>query len=183
MVKQMKVRPSAVVPPVAIPAAAPAGRVVAPKVEQMSPRTSAVALRPRKNISSRATHKSGVITAKQAKTYASPASKDASHVVRRAHRWRPGTVALREIKKLQASTDILIRRAPFRRLCQEIMLTQFNVSRLRFTQSAMDCMHEATEAYLVGLFEDANLCALHAKRVTVMPKDLHLARRLRGDRT
>uniref|UniRef100_A0A803YS60 H3.3 histone A n=1 Tax=Meleagris gallopavo TaxID=9103 RepID=A0A803YS60_MELGA len=69
---------------------------------------------------------------------------------------RPGTVALREIRRYQKSTELLIRKLPFQRL--------------------------ASEAYLVGLFEDTNLCAIHAKRVTIMPKDIQLARRIRGER-
>jgi len=53
---------------------------------------------------------------------------------------------------------------------------------LRFQSTAILALQEATEAYLVGLFEDTNLCAIHAKRVTIMPKDIQLARRIRGDR-
>ncbi|KAK2706621.1 hypothetical protein QYM36_016597 [Artemia franciscana] len=53
---------------------------------------------------------------------------------------------------------------------------------LRFQSSAVMALQEASEAYLVGLFEDTNLCAIHAKRVTIMPKDIQLARRIRGER-
>ena len=56
-------------------------------------------------------------------------------------------------------------------------------SDLRFQSQAVLALQEATEAYLVGLFEDTNLCAIHAKRVTIMPKDMQLARRIRGERT
>jgi len=94
-------------------------------------------------------------------------------------RWRPGTVALREIRRYQKSTELLIRKLPFQRLVREIargMLTD-----LWFQGSAVLALHEASEAYLVGLFEDTYLCAIHAKRVTIMPKDMQLARRIRKE--
>uniref|UniRef100_A0A1I7U4E9 Histone domain-containing protein n=1 Tax=Caenorhabditis tropicalis TaxID=1561998 RepID=A0A1I7U4E9_9PELO len=100
--------------------------------------------------------------------------------VRRPHRFRPGTVALREIRKYQKSTDLLIRKLPFQRLVREI--AQDFKTDLRFQSSAVGALQEASEAYLVGLFEDTNLCAIHAKRVTIMPKDMQLARRIRGER-
>ena len=100
--------------------------------------------------------------------------------VKRPHRYRPGTVALREIRKYQKSTDNLIRRQPFQRLVREI--AQDFKKELRFQSSAIMALQEAAEAYLVGLFEDTNLCAIHARRVTIMPKDMQLARRLRGER-
>ena len=104
----------------------------------------------------------------------------AAPVAKRPHRFRPGTVALREIRKYQKSTELLIRRRPFMRLVREI--AQDIKLELRFQASAMEALQEATEAYLVGLFEDSNLCAIHAKRVTIMPKDIQLARRIRGER-
>lgn len=97
--------------------------------------------------------------------------------VKKPHRYRPGTVALREIWKYQKSTELLIRKLPFQRLVREIA-REFK-SDLRYQASAVMALQEAAEAYLVGLFEDANLCAIHAKRVTVMPKDFSLARRIR----
>lgn len=100
--------------------------------------------------------------------------------VKKPHRYRPGTVALREIRKYQKSTELLIRKAPFRRLVREIAADIH--SDLRFQSTAITALQEAAESYLVGLFEDTNLCAIHAHRVTVMPKDMHLARRIRGDR-
>lgn len=100
--------------------------------------------------------------------------------VKKPHRYRPGTVALREIRKYQKSTDLLIRKAPFQRLVREI--AQDFKSDLRFQSTAVLALQEASEAYLVGLFEDTNLCAIHAKRVTIMPKDIQLARRIRGER-
>ena len=100
--------------------------------------------------------------------------------VRRPHRFRPGTVALREIRKYQKNTELLVRKLPFQRLVRE--LAQDFMTDLRFASSAVLALQEATESYLVGLFEDSNLCAIHAKRVTIMPKDMQLARRIRGER-
>jgi histone H3 len=100
--------------------------------------------------------------------------------VKRPHRFRPGTVALQEIRKYQRGTELLIRKLPFQRLVKEI--AQDFKTDLRFQSSAILALQEATEAYLVGLFEDTNLCAIHAKRVTIMPRDMQLARRIRGER-
>src|ERR1700731_3197762 len=100
--------------------------------------------------------------------------------VKKPHRYRPGTVALREIRRYQKSTELLIRKLPFQRLVREI--AQDFKTDLRFQSSAVMALQEASEAYLVGLFEDTNLCAIHAKRVTIMPKDIQLARRIRGER-
>ena len=107
-------------------------------------------------------------------------SQPSSGAVKKPHRYRPGTVALREIRRYQKSTDLLIRKAPFQRLVREIA-QDFAVD-LCFQRAAMEALQEASEAYLVGLFEDTNLCAIHAKRVTIMPKDIQLARRIRGER-
>ena len=100
--------------------------------------------------------------------------------VKRPHRYRPGTVALREIRKYQKSYDLLVRRLPFQRLVREIAM-DFKTD-LRFQGSALLSLQEASESYLVGLFEDSNLMCIHAKRVTVMPKDIQLCRRIRGER-
>lgn len=100
--------------------------------------------------------------------------------VKKAHRFKPGTVALREIRKYQKSTELLIRKLPFQRLIREIA-SEFKTD-LRFQSSAVLALQEAAESYVVSLFEDTNLCAIHAKRVTIMPKDMQLARRIRGDR-
>ena len=99
--------------------------------------------------------------------------------VKKPHRYRPGTVALREIRKYQKSTDLLLRKLPFQRMVREIA-QEFKTD-LRFQSSAILALQEASEAYLVGLFEDTNLCAIHAKRVTILPKDMALARRIRGE--
>jgi histone H3 len=75
---------------------------------------------------------------------------------------------------------LLIRRLPFQRFVREI--AQEFKQDIRFQSQAVLALQEAAEAYLVGLFEDTNLCAIHARRVTIMTKDLHLARRIRGER-
>ena len=99
----------------------------------------------------------------------------------RAKKFRPGIAALKEIRHFQKGSSLLIRKLPFQRLVREIA-GDFKTD-LRFQQAAVDALQEASEAYLVGLFEDTNLCAIHARRVTIMPKDIQLARRIRGERT
>ncbi|KAK0519534.1 histone H3.1 [Tilletia horrida] len=101
--------------------------------------------------------------------------------VKKPHRYKPGTVALREIRRYQKSTELLIRKLPFQRLVREI--AQDYRRDVRFQSSAINALQEATEAYLVSFFEDVNLAAIHAKRVTIMPKDVALARRIRGERS
>jgi len=100
--------------------------------------------------------------------------------LKKKRRFRPGTQALRQIRRYQKSSDLLIRKLPFQRLVKEI--AQGIKSDLRFQPNAVLALQEASEAFLVGLFEDTNLCAIHAKRVTIMPKDMQLARRIRGER-
>ncbi len=129
----------------------------------------------RKNTGGKAPRKNFAF--KQAKKVANPVVAGG---VKRAHRFRPGTVALREIRRFQKSTELLIRKLPFQRLVREIA-SEFK-NDLRFQSSAVLALQEATEAFIVGLFEDTNLAAIHAKRVTIMPKDMQLARRIRGDR-
>ncbi|GFZ50100.1 Histone H3.2 [Saitozyma sp. JCM 24511] len=123
---------------------------------------------PRKQLATKA--------AKKSKSGPAPAGG-----VKKPHRYRPGTVALREIRRYQKSTELLIRKLPFQRLVREI--AQDFKTDLRFQSSAVMALQEASEAYLVSLFEDTNLAAIHAKRVTIQPKDLQLARRLRGERS
>ena len=105
----------------------------------------------------------------------------------RFHRFRPGTVALKEIRRYQKSTELLIRKLPFQQLVREIscdhkVITSPLCGKVRFQSAAVMALQEAAEAYLVGLFEDTNLCAIHTKRVTIMPKDIQLARRICGER-
>ena len=137
---------------------------------------------------------------KQLATKAARKSAPSTGGVKKPHRYRPGTVALREIRRYQKSTELLIRKLPFQRLVREI--AQDFKTDFRFQSAAIGALQvkvlislkkilcyltatlfqEASEAYLVGLFEDTNLCAIHAKRVTIMPKDIQLARRIRGER-
>ena len=108
------------------------------------------------------------------------------NVKAKKHRHRPGTVALREIREYQKSTDLLIKKAPFQRLVREVVMDVEPFCKLekgaglRMQSDALMALQEASEAFLVQLFEDANLCAIHAKRVTIMPKDIELTRRIRG---
>ena len=126
-------------------------------------------------------HKStgGKAPRKQLATKAARKSAPATGGVKKPHRYRPGTVALREIRRYQKSTDLLIRKLPFQRLARKIA-PDFKSC---FQESAVLALQESAEAYLVGLFEDTNLAAIHAKRVTIMPKDIQLARRIRGERS
>ena len=117
---------------------------------------------------------------KQLATKAARKKSPSSGGVKKPHRYRPGTVALREIRRYQKSTDLLIQKLPLKRLVKEI--SQDFKSDVRFNATALLGLHESAEAYLVKLFEDTNLCAIHAKRVTIMPKDIQLARRIQGER-
>uniref|UniRef100_A0A8C9EG97 H3.3 histone A n=1 Tax=Pavo cristatus TaxID=9049 RepID=A0A8C9EG97_PAVCR len=146
---------------------------------------------PRKQLATKAARKSAPSTGgvKKPHRYRIPGSlmlscahegRDAAGTVgMHTDEW-PGTVALREIRRYQKSTELLIRKLPFQRLVREI--AQDFKTDLRFQSAAIGALQEASEAYLVGLFEDTNLCAIHAKRVTIMPKDIQLARRIRGER-
>jgi len=116
---------------------------------------------------------------KQLASKAARKSAPATGGIKHARRYRPGTVALREIRRYQKSTELLLRKLPFQRLVREIASDL--KADLRFQGSAIVALQEATEAYMVSLFEDTNLAAIHAKRVTIMPKDMSLAKRLRGN--
>ncbi|RYP79490.1 hypothetical protein DL769_002945 [Monosporascus sp. CRB-8-3] len=101
--------------------------------------------------------------------------------VGRKRRYRPGTLALREIRRLQNNTDLLLKKLPFSRVVRDIALTMRPKDEgFRWQSQAILALQEAAEAFLVHLFEDTNLCAIHAKRVTIMQKDIQLARRIRG---
>ena len=116
---------------------------------------------------------------KQLAARAARKSAPATGGVKKPHRYRPGTVALREIRWYQKSTELLIRKLPFQRVVREIA-HGFKPD-ARFDSHAIMALQEASEAYLTALFEDTNLCAIHAKRVTIFPKDIQLARRIRGE--
>ena len=109
--------------------------------------------------------------------------------IKKPHRYHPGLLALREIQRYQQSTDCLIKRTPFNKLIKEIS-QEYRVCpdgpgtpsvQVRFQLTALAALQEAVENFLVGLFEDVNLLAEHAKRVTVMPCDIRLALRIQGD--
>lgn len=110
------------------------------------------------------------------KAYKSPSK---AQTPKKPHRFRPGTVALREIRRYQRSTNLLIRKLPFARLAREIT-NNVAPEPFRWTAEGLLALQEATEDFIVHLLEDCNLCAIHAKRVTIMPKDMQLARRIRG---
>lgn len=100
---------------------------------------------------------------------------------RKPHRFRPGTVALREIRRYQKSGELLLRKLPFQRVVREIA-QQFK-SELRFQEAAIMALQEAAEMFLTNLFEDTNLVTVYNKRQTIKPRDMQLAMRLRGDRS
>jgi histone H3 len=114
-----------------------------------------------------------------------PVKSKVGGIKRKKPRYRPGTVALREIRRYQGgtkgktATKLLLRKAPFQRVVREI--AQKYRKDIRFQSPALLALQTAAEAYLVGLFEDTNLCAIHAKRTTIMCKDIRLARRIRGE--
>lgn len=101
--------------------------------------------------------------------------------IKKPHKYRPGTVAIREIKRYQRSGKLLVPKVSFQRVVREV--AQDVRSDLRFTGSSLLALQEAAESYLVGLLEDTNLCSLHANRQTILIKDMQLARRLRGERS
>lgn len=120
--------------------------------------------------------------AKEAKNNSSSSSGSGSgqeENQRKKYRYRPGTVALRDIRRLQKITELLIPRISFQRFVREITM-ELTDKTLRFQSAALLALQESTEAYLIHLFEDVNLCAIHAKRITIMRKDIDLARRIRG---
>ena len=121
--------------------------------------------------------------------------------VKKRQRYKPGTRALQEIRRYQKSTTLLMAKLPFSRLVcdcvsmlshteydsddwqvRELTMNLAHVSAgvTRWQSQAIQALQEAAEAFLVHLFEDTNLCAIHAKRVTIMQKDIQLARRIRG---
>lgn len=132
-------------------------------------------------ISSKAKGKTSAVNSKKISKKTAPAKGGMKKADgdKKKIRFRPGTVALREIKRYQKSTNMMLPRAPFQRLVRSICSGIDND--LRFQAQALMALQESTEAYLTGIFEDANLCAIHANRVTVMKKDMDLARRIRGD--
>ena len=133
-------------------------------------------------------HKStgGKAPRKRLATKAACRSALATGGIKKPHRYCPGTVALREIRRYQKSTDLLIRKLPFQRLAREVLQ---DLNQPGFRRHDMECfrsmsllaMQAYVEAFSIGLFEDANLCAIHARRVTIMPKDMQLTLQIRGE--
>ncbi|EHY64623.1 histone H3 [Nematocida ausubeli] len=112
------------------------------------------------------------------KQLATKAAKKSTVATKRPHRFKAGTVALREIRKYQKTTDLLIRKLPFQRLVREVA-SEFKAE-VRFQSSSILAIQESLENYLTGLFEDSNRCAIHAKRVTLMARDLHLVHKIKS---
>ena len=111
--------------------------------------------------------------------------------IKKPHRYCPGLLALCEICRYQQSTKSLIRRTPFNKLIKEIS-QEYRICpegpgtpsvQVRFQSTALAALQEAVKIFLIGLFEDVNLLAVHVKRVTVMPRDIRLALRIRGDQS
>ena len=109
--------------------------------------------------------------------------------IKKPQRYHPGLLALHEICRYQQSMESLIRKTPFNKLIKEIS-QEYRICpegpgtpsvQVRFQSTALAALQEAAESFLVGLFEDVNLLAVHAKRVTVMPHDIRLALWIRGD--
>lgn len=97
----------------------------------------------------------------------------------KARKYRPGTTALQEIRKYQKGTDLLIKRAPFQRLAREVT-NELTDEATRFTADALECLQTSAEAFIIQIFEDSVLAMIHAKRVTLMVRDIQFIRRLRG---
>ena len=124
---------------------------------------------------------------KQLSTKAARLNAPRTGGIKKPYRYRPGTVALRQIRRYQKSTELLIRKMPFQRLAREIV--QDLNKEVSFPHNDTNCyqstsllaMQESVEAFSIGLFEDANLCAIHAKRLTVLPSDMQLFLQIRGE--
>jgi histone H3 len=119
----------------------------------------------------------------QAAIKALPTRKSKRHTGgnKKPHRYHSGAVALRKIRRYQKSTNLLIRKLPFQCLLREITQDITSPGYMKYTSAAILANQEASEAYLTGLFEDSNLCAIHSKCVTIMRKDIRLSRRIRGE--
>ena len=100
--------------------------------------------------------------------------------VRKPRRYRPGTVALREIRRYQKSTELLLRKIPFQRLVREVVTKLYPSENYRFQSTALLALKEASEDYLVRMFSQVNDLAIHGKRVTIKPADIHIWGRITG---
>ena len=97
------------------------------------------------------------------------------------HRFKPGPLTIQEIRRYQDATVPILRKKPFVKLVKE--LSRDFKRELRYQSISMNALAEASEAFLVKMFEEADLCAKHGKRKEITPKDIKLARRLRGERS
>ena len=100
--------------------------------------------------------------------------------VRKPRRYRPGTVALREIRKYQKSTELLIQKLPFQRLDHEVVYSMYPTRCYKFQSTAVQALQEASESFLVRMFHQVNDLAIHGNRVTITPKDIKIWGRLTG---
>ena len=100
--------------------------------------------------------------------------------IRKPRRFRPGTVALREIRRYQKSTELLIQKIPFQRVVREIVHNLYPKENIRFQSTALQALQEASEEFLVRMFTQVNDLAIHGKRVTIKPKDIHIWGRITG---
>nr|XP_056702263.1 histone H3-like centromeric protein A [Euleptes europaea] len=126
--------------------------------------------------------RSGPATPRRGTPRRHPRGEPAQGRPARRRRYRPGQRAMLEIRRFQKSTNLLIQKLPFARLVREICLDYTRGVDMRWQAMALLALQEAAEAFLVHLMEDAYLCAIHARRVTLFPKDMQLARRIRGIR-
>ena len=111
------------------------------------------------------------------KNLSTKAAKSMNRNIHKKRYYRPGTVALREIRKYQKSTDLLIRKLPFQRLVREIA-DDFKTDIRKFKSTGLSALQESTESFLCNFLETTNMCAIHSNRVTIMPKDIQLARHI-----
>ena len=104
---------------------------------------------------------------------------------KKKRRWKPGTVALRQIRHFQRTTDLLVKRAPFSRLVRQVLLNKVEFTMfprgVRMNKIALEALQHSFEAYMVSVLEEANLACIHRKKVTVTPRDVQLARRIRHE--
>jgi histone H3 len=113
-------------------------------------------------------------------TKAARAATQKAIAVRKPCRWPLGTVALREIPKFQKTTDLIIRKAPFQCLVQEIVHNISRKSDLQMQSTALLVLQEAAEYFMGDVFSNINLFAQYSKRVTIKVKDLDLACHIQG---
>ena len=111
-------------------------------------------------------------------TYANAAKSPAKYF--KPHRYRPGTVALKKIRRYQGTTGLLIPKATFQRVVRDIAQHDKEASKFKWQSLAMLALQEAAEDYIIGLLKDAQLCAIHSNRETIQPHDIHLCLRVWG---